>query len=103
MENKTVEVAQKETMENVMEQADREMNETKKFAKRQPKRKVCVFCAENVEEIDYKDVARLRKFMTEKGKIIPARQSNLCAKHQREVARAIKRARYMALLPYQAD
>lgn len=105
MENKTEEVVveKKETMENVMEQADKEVTETKKFVKRQQKRKVCLFCVEGNKEIDYKDVAKLKKFMTEKGKIIPARQSNLCAKHQREVARAIKRARYMALLPYSAD
>ncbi len=104
MENKTEEVVkEKETMENVMVQAEKEMPETKKFVKRQQKRKVCIFCAEGSKEIDYKDVVKLKKFMTEKGKIIPARQSNLCAKHQREVARAIKRARYMALLPYSAD
>ena len=104
MENITEEVvAEKESMQVVMEQAEKEIPETKKFVKRQQKKKVCLFCVEGIKEIDYKDTAKLRKFMTEKGKIIPARQSNLCAKHQREVARAIKRARYMALLPYSAD
>lgn len=89
--------------EPVVETAEKEMVETKKFVKRQQKRKACLFCVEGSKEIDYKDTAKLKKFMTEKGKIIPARQSNLCAKHQREVSRAIKRARYMALLPYSAD
>ena len=103
MENEVVEEVKKETMETVMEQSDKEVVEPKKFVKRQQKRKACAFCVEGAKEIDYKDTAKLRKFMTEKGKIIPARQSNLCAKHQREVARAIKRARYMALLPYSAD
>lgn len=103
MENKTEEVVEKETMEGVMEQAEKDIPETKKYIKRQQKRKVCMFCVEGCKEIDYKDTAKLKKFITEKGKIIPARQSNLCAKHQREVSRAVKRARYMALLPYSAD
>ncbi|MEF3245325.1 MAG: 30S ribosomal protein S18 [Caldisericaceae bacterium] len=63
------------------------------------RRKVCVFCAKN-ESIDYKDVQKLSRFISEKGKILPRRNTGLCAKHQREVAKAIKRARYMALLPY---
>lgn len=71
--------------------------------KRMPKKKVCVFCVEKSNDIDYKDVAKLRKFMTEKGKILPRRNSGLCAKHQRLVAAAIKRSRVMALLPYTAD
>ena len=70
---------------------------------KQPKRKVCVFCAENVETIDYKDVNKLRKYITEKGKILPARQTGVCAKHQRELARAIKRARVMSLLPFKGE
>lgn len=71
--------------------------------KRAPKKKICTFCAEHVEYIDYKDVAKLRKFITEKGKILPRRMSGVCAKHQRPLAVAIKRARQMALLPYKAD
>ena len=67
------------------------------------KKKVCVFCAEKVENIDYKDVARLRKHTTERGKIMPRRMSGVCAKHQRDLARAIKCAREVALLPYVAD
>lgn len=70
---------------------------------RKSRRKVCVFCADKVQSIDYKDVNRLRKCTTERGKIMPRRMSGVCAKHQREMASAIKRARVMALLPYVAD
>lgn len=71
--------------------------------KRAPKKKVCMFCVEHAETIDYKDAAKLRRFITEKGKILPRRMSGVCAKHQRLLATAIKRARVMALLPYKAD
>ncbi len=67
---------------------------------RKPKKKVCAFCAENATSIDYKDSAKLRKYITEGGKILPRRGTGVCAKHQRELAVAIKRARTMALLPY---
>ena len=70
---------------------------------RKGRRKVCAFCADKVEHIDYKDVNRLRKFTTERGKIMPRRMSGVCAKHQRELAVAIKRARQVALMPYVAD
>lgn len=70
---------------------------------RKPRRKVCNFCAEKVEHIDYKDVPRLRKCTTERGKIMPRRMSGVCAKHQRELASAIKAARQIALLPYVSD
>ena len=79
------------------------MNEEKKIQKRMPKKKVCIFCVDKVESIDYKDVAKLRKFITEKGKIVPRRMSGVCAKHQRMLASAIKRARVMGLLPYDAE
>lgn len=72
--------------------------------KRRPNsRKVCAFCTDKVESIDYKDTAKLKRYMTEKGKIVPRRASGVCAKHQRELAMAIKRARVMALLPYKND
>ncbi len=64
------------------------------------KRKVCEFCAERVDFIDYKDVIRLSKFVSDRFKINPRRSAGTCAKHQRELAAALKRARYMALLPY---
>ncbi len=80
--------------------------EERKMMKPRPRmgrRKVCGFCADKVEHIDYKDVNRLRKFTTERGKIMPRRMSGVCAKHQRELAIAIKRARQVALMPYVAD
>ncbi len=67
------------------------------------RRKVCQFCAEKNTEIDYKDVETLKKFVTERGKILPKRITGTCAMHQREVTRAIKRARIVALLPYTQD
>lgn len=70
---------------------------------RRPRRKVCSFCVDKVEHIDYKDVARLRRFVTERGKILPRRISGNCAKHQRQVTLAIKRARNIALLPFTAE
>lgn len=76
--------------------------ERKKF-KKQSKKKVCAFCVDKVESIDYKDVNKLRKFVTEKGKILPRRQTGVCAEHQRELTEAIKRARIMALLPFKGE
>ena len=70
---------------------------------RKPRRKVCAFCVDKVEHIDYKDVARLRRFVTERGKILPRRISGNCAKHQRQVTVAIKRARNVALMPFTAE
>ncbi len=70
---------------------------------RRGKRKVCQFCADKVEFIDYKDSARLRKMIAESGKILPKRMTGTCAKHQRELTTAIKRARYLALLPYTGE
>lgn len=64
------------------------------------RRKTCSFCKDNIKEIDYKDVTRLKKFLNERAKIISRRVSGNCAKHQRKLAIAIKRARTMALLPY---
>ncbi len=71
--------------------------------RRAPRRKVCQFCIDKADEIDYKDIAKLRKFVTEKGKIIPRRMSGVCASHQRILATAIKRARIMALLPFKGE
>ncbi|HHX96501.1 MAG TPA: 30S ribosomal protein S18 [Clostridia bacterium] len=70
---------------------------------RRPRKKVCAFCVEKVTDIDYKEVARLRKYITERGKILPRRISGNCAKHQRQLTVAIKRARNIALLPYIAE
>ena len=70
---------------------------------RRPRRKVCSFCVDKVDHIDYKDVAKLRRFVTGRGKILPRRISGNCAKHQRQVTVAIKRARNIALLPFTAE
>ena len=78
--------------------ADRPMNRGRKARK-----KVCGFCVDKVENIVYKDIARLRRYMSERGKILPRRVTGTCARHQRELTVAIKRARHLALLPYTAD
>ena len=70
---------------------------------RKPRKKVCAFCVDKVDEIDYKDVAKLKKYTSEKGKILPRRISGVCAKHQRQLTTAIKRARHIALLPYTVE
>jgi small subunit ribosomal protein S18 len=64
------------------------------------RRKVCAFCMDNIDEVDYKDIARLRRHISERGKIEPRRKQGTCAKHQRSVTTAIKRARHVALLPF---
>lgn len=96
MENQ--EVVEEKTQEVQQQQPEKEV----KKIRRTQKRKVCAFCVDKIT-IDYKDVARLRKYITERGKILPRRQTGTCAKHQRELANAIKRARYMALIPYTDD
>ena len=78
--------------------ADRPMNRGRKARK-----KVCGFCVDKVENIDYKYIARLRRYMSERGKILPRRVTGTCARHQRELTVAIKRARHLALLPYTTD
>lgn len=70
---------------------------------RKSRKKVCMFCVEKATSIDYKDTAKLRKCMTERAKILPRRVTGTCAYHQRELTKAIKRARFCALLPYSAD
>ena len=75
----------------------------KRDRSRRPRKKVCSFCVDKVEQIDYKDVARLRKFISERAKILPRRATGTCAKHQRELTIAVKRARQIALIPYVND
>ena len=70
-------------------------------SRRRPK--FCYYCVEKQEKVDYKDVEKLRKYISDRGKIIPRRVTGNCAKHQRLLTEAIKRARYMALLPYSLD
>ena len=70
---------------------------------RKRRRKVCDFCVNKIAYIDYKDVNRLRRYINERGKIMPRRMTGTCAKHQRQLSEAIKRARAIALLPYTVD
>ena len=67
------------------------------------RRKVCAFCVDKVNAIDYKDTAKLRRYLSERGKILPRRTTGTCAAHQRDLTTAITRARQIALLPYVAD
>lgn len=71
--------------------------------KRKGRKKICSFCVDKVQYIDYKQGDRLRRFITERGKILPRRISGNCAKHQRQLTTAIKRARQIALLPYSSE
>ena len=75
----------------------------KQWRGRRPKRKNCQFCVEKAKAIDFKDSLKLRRFVTDRGKILPRRVSGNCAKHQRLLAVAIKRARELALLPYTGE
>lgn len=68
-----------------------------------PRRKVCAFCVDKIHFIEYKDAARLRRYVSDRGKIEPRRKTGTCAKHQRALAVAIKRARHLALLPFTAS
>ena len=68
-----------------------------------PRRRVCAFCVDKVTDIDYKDIGRLRRFVSDRGKIEPRRKTGTCAKHQRVLSEALKRARHLALLPYTAE
>lgn len=70
---------------------------------RKTRRKVCAFCVDKVDDIDFKETSRLRRYITERGKIVPRRISGNCAKHQRQVTIAIKRARHVALMPFTAE
>ena len=81
---------------------DRTENTQRACRPNRKRKKVCIFCADKVEHIDYKD-AKLRKFISERGKILPRRISGTCAQHQIKLTTAIKRARQVALLPYIAD
>ena len=70
---------------------------------RRPRKKVCSFCVDKIESINYKEIGRLQRYVSERGKILPRRISGNCAKHQRQLTGAIKRARYMALLPFSME
>lgn len=70
---------------------------------RKGRRKVCAFCVDKVDAINYKDVAKLRRYLSERAKIVPRRVTGTCARHQRQLTVAIKRARHLAFLPYVSD
>ena len=73
------------------------------FKNNRKRRKVCSFCVDKATAIDYKDVAKIRRYISERAKIMPRRMTGVCAPHQRQLAQALKRARHIALLPYVAD
>ena len=70
---------------------------------RKSRKKVCAFCMDKIEHIDYKDVPRLRRYLSDRAKIIPRRETGTCARHQRQLTVAVKRARHLAFLPYVGD
>lgn len=82
-----------------MERNDRE----NRRGGRKGRKKVCAFCVDKVETIDYKDVAKLRRYISDRAKILPRRVTGTCAHHQRKLTVAIKRARHLALLPFSSD
>ncbi len=86
-----------------MSEARQERQERRPRQNRRPRRKVCQLCVDKIEHLDYKDTVRLRKYTSERGKILPRRMTGNCAKHQRQLSVAIKRARHIALMPYSAD
>ncbi len=79
------------------------MAERREGRPKRQSRKVCNFCVERIDHIDYKEVGRLRRYLSERGKILPRRVTGTCAKHQRPLTDALKRARAIALLPYTTD
>ena len=85
------------------ERNDRPERSDRRPGGRKGRKKVCALCVDKVESIDYKDVAKLRRFISERAKILPRRVTGTCARHQRELTVAIKRARHLALLPFSSD
>lgn len=83
--------------------AEREPRESRPQVRGKRRKKVCIFCADKITAIDYKDIPRLRKNLSERAKILPRRVTGTCAMHQRQLTLAIKRARHVALLPYISD
>ena len=83
--------------------AERPERDNRRPGGRKNRRKVCSFCVDKADFIDYKDVAKLRRYISERGKILPRRVTGTCAAHQRQLTVAIKRARHLALLPFSSD
>ena len=85
-----------------MERTEREPRENRRGG-RKGRKKFCAFCVDKIHYIDYKDVPRLRRYLSDRGKIVPRRVTGTCARHQRQLTTAIKRARHLAFLPYVSD
>ena len=102
MDNERTEVVAEETTAPAAERTESAPQRMQR-PNRNRRKKVCTFCADGIDHIDYKDTKRLQKCTSERGKILPRRISGTCAKHQRQLTLAIKRARHVALLPYIAD
>lgn len=85
------------------QRAERPERPERPRGERRSRRKVCQFCVDKAESIDYKDTAKLRKYISDRGKILPRRMTGTCAMHQRQLTEAIKRARHVSLLPYTAE
>ena len=98
-----LEVKEEAVAEAKVEEAEAVAEKTKKYKKPVSRKKVCAFCTDRNNVIDYKDGGKLRRYITENGKILPRRQTGTCARHQRELAVAIKRARVMAILPFKGE
>ncbi|MEG2039300.1 MAG: 30S ribosomal protein S18 [Oscillospiraceae bacterium] len=86
-----------------MERSDRSERSERRGGPKKGRKKVCAFCVDRIHDIDYKDVPRLRRYLSDRGKIVPRRVTGTCAGHQRQLTTAIKRARHIAFLPYVSD
>ena len=82
---------------------DRDNRDSRPRGGRKGRKKVCAFCVDKIQDIDYKDTIRLRRYLSDRGKIVPRRVTGTCARHQRQLTTAIKRARHVALMPYVSD
>ncbi|GKH50851.1 30S ribosomal protein S18 [Eubacteriales bacterium] len=82
---------------------DRDNRDSRPRGGRKGRKKVCAFCVDKIQDIDYKDTIRLRRYLSDRGKIVPRRVTGTCARHQRQLTTAIKRARHLAFLPYVSD
>ena len=94
---------QQQQQQQKPERSEQRPERSERPARDRRRRKVCQFCVDKVEHIDYKDTARLRKYVSDRAKILPRRMTGTCAMHQRQLTEAIKRARQIALLPYVTD
>ena len=82
---------------------DRDNRDSRPRGGRKGRKKVCAFCVDKIQDIDYKDTLRLLRYLSDRGKIVPRRVTGTCARHQRQLTTAIKRARHLAFLPYVSD